>query len=69
MSAQRSGHALAKAKQRKETTYQGYYNPAVYTLKTLAFSTWGNISEDTPSFYKDLAHHHVIKRNDWIDEK
>lgn len=35
MSAQGSGYALDKAKQRKENTHLGSYDPVIYTLITL----------------------------------
>lgn len=37
-------------------------------LKTFAFSTCSDVGEGTLSFYKDLAHRRVMKRNDWMNE-
>lgn len=46
-SIQPSGHALAKAGQRKETTYGNLsIDPAIFTLKTLAFSTCVDVGVD-----------------------
>lgn len=60
---------LGEAKQRKEARCRGSFDPAVYILETLSFSTCGGICiMDTTFLCEKLAHNRVMRRNERANE-